>query len=136
MRNPKNGDWTLTEESKHPVEAAEGTIFRHIEASRIGTELAVVDGHGKVQVYSSIHSPLGKLSQAPQQSEETKNLGSDLDVVIGLHWLALWPTEFRVGSRAEMSAGLDVLTFQDTIYYSCTEGRREMDVHHAPSRPE
>lgn len=86
----------LTEASQHPVEAPEGTTFKHIEASGIGTELAVVDSHGRVQVYSSTHSPLGKLSQSALQSEDSKNFGGDLDAVVGLHWLAMHPTEFRV----------------------------------------
>lgn len=97
MRNAKTGDWTLTEESKHPIEASEGTTFKHIEASGIATELAVVDSHGKVHVYSSLHTPLGKLSQVPLQIEDSKSLGGDLDAVVGLHWLAMSPTEFRVG---------------------------------------
>lgn len=96
VRNPKTGDWTLTEQSRHPVEAPEGVTFKHIQASSIGTELAAVDSQGKVHVYSSLNSPLGKLSQSHVQPEDNKNLGGDLDAVVGLHWLAVWPTEFRV----------------------------------------
>lgn len=97
VRNPKTGEWTLTDESKHAVEAPEGTLFKHIAASGIGTELAVVDDHGKVAVYSSVHMPLGRLTPIPVQPEDSKSLGSDLDAVVGLHWLPMYPTEFKVG---------------------------------------
>lgn len=99
VRNPKTGEWALTDESKHPVEAPEGTKFKHLETSGLGSELAVVDSHGKVLVYSSVHLPLGRLSQIPVQMEDSKSLGSDLDAVVGLHWLAVYPTEFKVEYR-------------------------------------
>lgn len=102
VRDVKTGDWKLTDESKHPIEAPQGTAFRHLESSGIGTELAVVDSRGRVHVYSSLHSPMGKLSQSPIIVEDSKNMGGDLDAVVGMHWLAMWPTEFRVSERASL----------------------------------
>lgn len=103
LRNAKSGEWDLTDESKHPIEAPEGTTFKHIETSGLGTEFAVVDNHGRVSVYSSLHLPLGRVAPSPMQSEDSKNLGSDLDAVVGLHWLAMYPNEFRVMRDAHRS---------------------------------
>ena len=96
LHNAKTGEWTLTAPSKHPIEAPEGVTFEHISASRLGLELAVIDSRGTVRVHSSLNSPLGRLPQSPAQTEDTKSIGTDLNEVVGLHWLALWPTEFRV----------------------------------------
>lgn len=97
VRNAKSGEWALTEPSKHPIEAPEGVLFEHISASGLGTELAVVDNHGDVHVHSSLNTPLGRLPRSPAQIENAKTpIVAGLNEVVGLHWLAVWPTEFRV----------------------------------------
>lgn len=98
MRNLKTGIWSLTEESKYPLEAAEGVTFEHLQFSGIGIDLAVVDSRGFVQVYTLIGA-LGKMRAAPISYPTIEGLGSDLDAVVGLHWLPLHPMEFKVSSR-------------------------------------
>ena len=63
MRNLKTGIWSLTEESKFPLEAAEGITFEHLHFSGIGIDLAVVDSRGFVQVYTLIGA-VGKMRAA------------------------------------------------------------------------
>lgn len=106
VRNIKTGAWNLTAESKHPIEAPPGAAFKHLETSHLGMELAAVDSHGRVWVYSSAHMPIGKMSQTQQQPEDSKIFGSDMDAVVGMHWLGVYPTEFKVSMISSPCAKL------------------------------
>lgn len=95
MRNMKTGLWELTEESKFPLEAPEGVTFEHLQFSGIGIDLSVVDSRGFVQVYT-LTGALGKMRAAPSNLPPIEGGGSDLDAVVGMHWLPLHPMEFKV----------------------------------------
>ncbi|KAK5168419.1 Mediator of RNA polymerase II transcription subunit 16 [Saxophila tyrrhenica] len=94
LRNPKTKEWRLTEPSKTPIVAPEGTIFEHVHFSGVGIDLAVADNHGHVRVYALVGN-LGKMLLSPNNfSQEVDSQG--VDVAVGLHWLPVYPTEFKV----------------------------------------
>ena len=94
----KTGVWSLTEESKYPISVPEGITFEHLQFSGIGIDLAVVDNHGSVHVYTLVGA-LGKMPLAPSNIPPSESPRSDLDAVVGLHWLPVYPTEFKVRSK-------------------------------------
>ena len=102
MRNLKTGAWDLTEESKYPVVAPEGVTFEHLQFSGIGIDLAVVDSRGVVQVYTLVGA-LGKMRAASSNVLPGDGSGGDLDAVVGLHWLPLYPMEFKVSYLEDIS---------------------------------
>lgn len=99
MRNLKTGAWDLTQESRYPVEAPQGVTFEHLQFSGMGIDLAVVDSRGFVQVCTLIGA-LGKMRAAPTTVPPIEGGGSDLDAVVGMHWLPLYPMEFKVSCRS------------------------------------
>jgi mediator of RNA polymerase II transcription subunit 16 len=101
LRHPKTGHWDMTEPSDTPVVAPEGRTFQHIQFSGVGTNMAVADDRGSVHV-RYIVGPLGKMPLAVPSIGQFETAGGDLDVVVGLHWLPLWPAEFKV-SRSQAS---------------------------------
>lgn len=102
MRNLKTGVWDLTPESKFPVLAPEGVTFEHLQFSGIGIDLAIVDSRGLVQVYTLIGA-LGKMRAAASNVLPGDGSGGDLDAVVGLHWLPLYPMEFKVSVSKTLS---------------------------------
>ena len=98
MRDMKTGAWSLTEESKFPIVAPAGTTFEHLQFSGIGIDLAVVDNNGSVHVYTLVGA-LGKMPPAPSNIPPNENPQSDLNAVVGLHWLPVFPTEFKVSRK-------------------------------------
>ncbi|CAK4028645.1 Hypothetical predicted protein [Lecanosticta acicola] len=90
VRDKRTGGWTLTGDSKHPLEAPVGRRFVHLKFSGIGIDLIVIDDVGASHMYTLA----GVL-------ERTTCLGvaregkSELDAVVGIHWLSLYPAEFR-----------------------------------------
>lgn len=95
VRNMKTGDWRLTQESRYPIEAPEGTTWKHVCFSGIGIELAAVDSRGQVQIFTLVGA-LGKMRLASSSSALPGDGEGDLSEVVGMHWLPLHPMEFKV----------------------------------------
>ncbi len=95
FRSPKTGKWSLSEPSETPMVAPEGRLFQHIQFSGIGMDLAATDDRGVVHLHTVI-GPLGKMFRAPSNITAADTGHSELDVVVGLHWLPTWPNEFKV----------------------------------------
>lgn len=93
-RDPKTGIWALSEPSKTPTLAPDGVAFEHIQFSSIGIDLAAADNHGHVRVYA-LSGALGKMPLAPSNIALEGRDQSEVDVVIGLHWLPTYPTAFK-----------------------------------------
>ncbi|KAF7189771.1 Mediator of RNA polymerase II transcription subunit 16 [Pseudocercospora fuligena] len=93
IRDKKNGAWTISDDSKYPFKAPEGRKFVHIQFSGIGIDLVVVDDAGHVHLPSMIGA-IGKMSttQGELARDDSKH---ELNAIVGLHWLALFPAEFR-----------------------------------------
>ena len=95
IRHQQSGGSTLSEESKHLVPSPEDAHFAHIQFSGPGTELAAADSLGGVHVYT-MTGVLGRLQAAPTRTSLKEGQRTELERVVGLHWLQLWPAEFRV----------------------------------------
>ncbi|KAK0874939.1 Mediator of RNA polymerase II transcription subunit 16 [Friedmanniomyces endolithicus] len=94
IRHQQSGGSTLSEESKHLVPSPEDAHFAHIQFSGPGTELAAADSLGGVHVYT-MTGVLGRLQAAPTRTSLKEGQRTELERVVGLHWLQLWPAEFR-----------------------------------------
>lgn len=95
-RNQQTGTWSLAEESGgSPLLAPDGAIWQHIQFSRIGINLATVNSRGAVVVYTLIGT-LGGMGLPPTNVKPAETSRSDLDAVVGMHWLPIYPTEFKV----------------------------------------
>ncbi|KAK3115231.1 Mediator of RNA polymerase II transcription subunit 16 [Teratosphaeriaceae sp. CCFEE 6253] len=95
MRDQKSGSSELSEESHFPISAPDGVLFVHLQFSGLGTDLAVADSHGGVHVYS-LTGVLGRMQAAPADISVNDGVKTELDAVVGLHWLPTWPIEYRV----------------------------------------
>lgn len=95
VQDSKTGAWAPGKESSFPLIAPEGSYFTHMQFSGMGTELAVVDDVGLVHVYGG-QTGLGRMTAFPTEMSYDRSGRSELDAVVGLHWLPLFPTEFRV----------------------------------------
>lgn len=102
LHNRKTGTYELSRQSKHSIDAPEGRHFVHIQFSGIGTEIAAIDGHGGLHVYS-IAGAIGRMPPSLLDPATANNEKSDLDMVVGMHWLPLWPMEFKVSLRLHSS---------------------------------
>ncbi len=94
-REPTSGRWVITEESKHPLIPANGAVWEHMKFSKSGIELAVVDSLGRVFIHA-LTGAIGKMPLAPNNFHRKEHPCPDLDAVVGLHWLAVYPMEFKV----------------------------------------
>lgn len=93
-RDKQTGGWTLTGDSKHTLEAPQGRKFEHLKYSGIGIELIVVDDAGTSHVYTLA----GSLEKTAPMGVAREGK-SELDAVIGMHWLPLFQAEFRVSKE-------------------------------------
>lgn len=95
IRDPQTGTWSMSDDSKHPLLAPEGTTWEHLQFSGVGIDLAVADSHGSVYVYTLVGA-LGKMPLAPSNITRGDIARSDLDAIVGMHWLPVYPTDFKV----------------------------------------
>lgn len=113
-RHPKTGVWALTKASKQPIVAPEGIIWEHLQFSGTGLDLAAADNFGSVHMFTW----QGKLNHMPPTTHITGppiNARPELDAAVGLHWLAVYPAEFRVSDDA--STMQNRLTEVDTLHH-------------------
>ncbi|KAK0272609.1 Mediator of RNA polymerase II transcription subunit 16 [Friedmanniomyces endolithicus] len=94
IRHRQSGESILSEELKYLVPSPEDAHFAHIQFSGAGTELAAADSLGGVHVYT-MTGVLGRLQAAPTRTSIKEGRRNELERVVGLHWLQLWPGEFR-----------------------------------------
>lgn len=97
VRDQKTGIWNLSEKSAHPIPAAPGTTWQHIQFSNVGVDLAAVDSRGSVRLFS-LPTALGKMQEAFASDHSIDASVGDLDAIVGIHWLPVSPTEFKVDS--------------------------------------
>lgn len=84
----KTGNWKLIGPSRHPIV---GQKFVHLQFNLLGHELAAVDEFGRTYLYSL----LGGVGNMQAASLDTKGQ-TELDAVVGLHWLPICPLDCRV----------------------------------------
>jgi mediator of RNA polymerase II transcription subunit 16, fungi type len=100
IRDQKSGDWNLSSPTKAVIHAPEGTEFVHLQFNGQGVDLAAADNLGGVHIYVMM-GVLGRMQLSPADGSVNEGQRSELDAVVGLHWLPMFPLEFKVGSFAE-----------------------------------
>ena len=85
VRHTKTGAWTISEASKHAIEAPAGRMFVHIQFNGIGIELAIVDDAGVVHMYS-LTGALSRMVPAVGGELSRKTSNHKMNAVVGLHW--------------------------------------------------
>lgn len=96
VRDRKTGLWTISKASKSPIEAPMDRNFVHIQFNGVGIDLAVVDDAGTLQVHT-LSGALGKMIPSTSSIDLARNgPRRELNDIVGLRWLALFPAEFRV----------------------------------------
>lgn len=113
MRNQKDGTWSLSPESQYPLTAPDGARIVHVEFNGIGIDVAAFDDSGRLYLWT-LASALGRMQPARVESSNGK-IG-DLEVAIGVHWLPVYPTQFRVSLTVDFEAfilgpGIDVMNW-------------------------
>lgn len=100
IRDQRTGSYSLSEPSKFPLVAPEGRQYVHLQFNGLGADLAVVDDQGAVHMYA-VAGAIGRMQPGPGPDHAAMINGdrSDLDAVVGMHWLPLYPTEFRVSGK-------------------------------------
>lgn len=108
IRDIKASSWKLSVENKHVIEAPEGRKFVHVQFSGLGMDLAIADHVGGVHMYTLLGA-LGRMGPAPGDYQHAVGPLTELNAVVGLHFLPLFPTELRV-SPISPESGAQMLT--------------------------
>lgn len=99
QQDQKTRTWDLSDESKHPIVAPVGRCFIHVQWNGLGIDLAAADNLGGVHVYS-MAGAVGRMQPAHGEIFHSDDHTSDFYAAVGLHWLPLYPAEFRVSEAA------------------------------------
>ncbi|EME49327.1 hypothetical protein DOTSEDRAFT_68189 [Dothistroma septosporum NZE10] len=94
IRNATAASWKLSDENKHVINAPEGRKFVHIQFSGLGMDLAIVDHVGGLHMYTLLGA-LGRMGTAPGDYQRAVGPLTELNAIVGLHFLPLFPTELR-----------------------------------------
>lgn len=92
-RDPPTGKWDLGEDT--PIEIPPGHNdypFVHISWSHLGNDLAIMNSAGHVMVFSCAMA----LDRMSFMKVEPGPPETDMDAVVGMHWLAILPYEQKV----------------------------------------
>lgn len=101
MRDQKSAKWSLSDTSRDSLQCPNGRRFVHVAFNGVGAEMAATDSQGGIHLYTMVGA-LNRMQPSPGHSVPAQCDGSDLDVVVGLHWLPIYPTEFRVSLSLEL----------------------------------
>ena len=94
-RDMETGKWDLGKDVTLEVpRGREHFPFIHLSWSHLGNDLAVVDTAGRVLNFSCAMA----LDRMPFMKSELAHPEAEADGVVGLHWLAIYPYEQKVGS--------------------------------------
>lgn len=97
MRDSETGAWSLSDESPQPVVAQRDSVFVHVEWSASGYELVATDLSGQILIFTMAYA-LNRLNPSPLNYSP---LPDDLNVVVGLQWLA--PHASSRGVRSDLA---------------------------------
>jgi mediator of RNA polymerase II transcription subunit 16 len=93
-RDSETGKWDLGKEA--PLELPQGREvfqFTHLSWSHLGNDLAVIDEAGRVMIFSCLMA----LDRMHFERTEIAHPESEVDAVVGMHWLAIFPYAQKVG---------------------------------------
>lgn len=92
-RNPETGKWALGKTV--PLELPQGSeVFPliHLSWSHLGNDLAIMDQAGRVMIFSCAMA----LDRMHFTRAEIAHPESEVDAVVGMHWLAILPYAQKV----------------------------------------
>jgi hypothetical protein len=93
-RDIETGKWDLGKDV--PLEVPQGRDnfpFVHLSWSHLGNDLAVMDAAGRVLIFSCAMA----LDRMQYIKAELAHPEAEADSVVGLHWIAIYPYEQKVG---------------------------------------
>lgn len=99
IRDAKAASWKISDENKHVIDAPNGRKFVHVQFSGLGMDLAIADHVGGLHMYTLLGA-LGRMGPAPGDYQRAAGPMTELNAVVGLHFLPLFPTELRVSPVA------------------------------------
>jgi hypothetical protein len=134
VENPKTGAWVPGKESPHPIHAPDGSRFVHVQFSPIGHDLVVVDEVGSTHMFLG-PTGLGRMHVSNSDFGFDRTGRSSNDAVAGLHWLPVWPTEFKVSLSSHMMCCNHLTDVPDALYWVGQESERNLVVTDEESRP-
>jgi mediator of RNA polymerase II transcription subunit 16 len=89
-RDAASGRWDLGKDTELDTSVAEDEFpFVHLSWSHLGNELAVMDSAGRIMIFSC-SLVLDRLTYMRADSIQAE---TDVDAVVGMHWLAILPYE-------------------------------------------
>ena len=99
MRDAQASSWNISDANKHVIDAPEGRKFVHVQFSGLGMDLAIADHVGGLHMYTLLGA-LGRMGPAPGDYQRAAGPMTELNTIVGIHFLPLHPTELRVSSVA------------------------------------
>ncbi|KAK4634130.1 Mediator of RNA polymerase II transcription subunit 16 [Fulvia fulva] len=94
IRDAKAASWKISDENKHVIDAPNGRKFVHVQFSGLGMDLAIADHVGGLHM-ATLLGALGRMGPAPGDYQRAAGPMTELNAVVGLHFLPLFPTELR-----------------------------------------
>jgi hypothetical protein len=128
-RDAETGKWDIGKDV--PLELPQGReVFQltHLSWSHLGNDLAVIDEAGHVMIFSCLMA----LDRMHFERIEIAHPESEMDAVVGMHWLAILPYGQKVRSCPALKK--DRLTSSDS---DCLVGRTkwgQVELEHSTPR--
>lgn len=99
MRDVKAGVWILS--PPHPLSFVDAVFLQHpiahLQWSDMGNALSVVNSVGRICIFAQGFHPLGQMQSVIAQTDSTIE-SEELNQVVGLHWLPLFPQQKASGT--------------------------------------
>ncbi len=103
LRDPDSGKWHLGKDVPlEPPPGREVFPFVHLSWSHLGNDLAVIDEAGHVMIFTCAMA----LDRLQFIRAELVHPESEVDAVVGMHWLAILPYEQKVSSFTLLNSQL------------------------------
>lgn len=102
LRNRETHQWELTDDLPEPISAPDGVCFTHIQWSRLGLDLVALDQYGNHHIYTLVFA----LDRLQAQRLSIPQLAQSPSPVIGIHWLPIFPQQFRASQSEESSRSM------------------------------
>lgn len=129
-RDVETGKWDLGNDV--PLEVPQGRDnfpFVHLSWSHLGNDLAVMDAAGRMLIFSCAMA----LDRMQYIKAELAHPEAEVDGVVGLHWLAIYPYEQKVRSNPTLLRLLADFVPEPHCLVS-RKRRREVEVEHTFAR--
>jgi mediator of RNA polymerase II transcription subunit 16 len=127
-RDAETGKWNLGKDV--PLELPHGRdVFQlsHLSWSHLGNDLAVIDEAGRVMIFSCIMA----LDRMHFERTEIAHPESEVDAVVGMHWLAILPYGQKVGPVPSLEEGYtDIRQTQIAWSASRNENKWNWNIQH------